>query len=79
MHFLLEAIIVGLLVVIVGTFVGFIIGKFFSIPLPKTCKKWNKYHIMEISLFITGFLVHIICELLGLNKLYCKKGYACKK
>ena len=29
--------------------------------------------------FLFGFLVHIICEIAGINKIYCDKGHACKK
>jgi len=76
---LIEAIFVGVLVVAVGTVVGYAVGKFASVDLPAVCKKWNKYHAMEISLFLTGFLVHIICEYIGLNRWYCKNGNACKR
>jgi len=34
---------------------------------------------MEISLFLTGFLVHIFCEYSGINKWYCKNGMVSKK
>ena len=29
--------------------------------------------------FLFGFLLHIICEKTGINKLYCEKGVACNK
>ena len=64
---------------IVGTIVGFILGRFMSVDLPKACREWNKNHIMELSLFLTGFLTHIIFELFGLNNWYCKHGRACQK
>lgn len=75
----IEAIFVGILTVIVGTFVSFVLGKSFSTNLPKICKTWNKNHIMEISLFLTGFMIHLLCEFSGLNKWYCNNGYACQK
>lgn len=78
MQLIIEAIFVGIGTVIIGSIVGYIISKYNSIDLPNICKKWNKNHIMEICLFITGFMIHIICELTGINKYYCKKGYACK-
>lgn len=77
MHLIIEAIIVGVVVVIVGTASGYIVGKFNNIDLPTVCKRWNKNHVMEISLFITGVLSHFIFEMLGLNKWYCKHGRAC--
>jgi len=30
------------------------------------------------NLFILGFLTHVICEVTGINKLYCRTGNACK-
>ena len=79
MKLLLEAISVGIITVIIGTIVGFGVGKLFSSKLPSVCKKWNKNHVMEISLFLTGFLVHLLCEFTGINGWYCKNGRACKK
>lgn len=75
---LVEALVVGVLVVVVGTVVGFFVGRVASVDLPAVCKKWNKNHVMEISLFLTGFITHILCEVGGLNKWYCKNGRACK-
>ena len=79
MILIIEAIVVGILTVIVGTIVGYVVGKLFSNDLPKICKTWNRNHIMEICLFFTGFIIHLICEFSGINKWYCKNGYACKK
>ena len=79
MSIVIEAIIVGIATVIIGSLVGFILGKYFSTKLPNICKTWNKNHIMEISLFFTGFLLHILCEYIGINKWYCKNGNACSK
>lgn len=78
MKLLKEAAIVGIATVVIGTLVGFVMGKLFSMNLPAICKKWNKNHIMEITLFLTGFLLHIICEYTGINKWYCKNGNACR-
>jgi len=79
MKLLVEAGVVGIATVIIGSIVGFILGNMFSNNLPKICKTWNKNHIMEISLFFTGFFLHIICEYTGINKWYCKNGNACNK
>ena len=79
MRLLIEAVIVGIVVMLVGTLSGYIVGKFNNIDLPSVCKKWNKNHVMEISLFITGFFTHLLFELLGLNKWYCKGGHACSR
>ena len=67
----LEAFVIGIMTLIVGSLVGYVTGKIAGINLPSICKKWNKNHIMEISLFLTGVFVYIICELSGIKK--CKK------
>ena len=79
MKLLVEAGVVGIATVIVGSIVGFIIGKMFSTNLPTICKSWNKNHIMEICLFFTGFFLHLIFEVSGANKWYCNNGNACQK
>ena len=78
MRLLLEAGFVGILNVLVGALVGYILGRTMGVDLPSICKEWNKNHIMEISLFITGFMIHILCEYSGINKWYCTGGVACK-
>ena len=30
-----------------------------------------------LFLFLVGFLIHILCEITGLNLWYCKNGSAC--
>jgi hypothetical protein len=75
---LVEAISVGILNVVVGNLVGWSIGKFVDSDLPRICKDWNKFYVMEISLFLTGITIHLICEFSGLNKWYCKNGNACQ-
>ena len=76
---LVEAVSVGILTVLVGSLVGFILGKTVSTNLLKLCKEWNKNHIMEMSLFLTGVFAHLLCEITGINKWYCKNGVACSK
>ena len=68
---LLEAVLVGVGVVILGTIVSYGISKLNPVKLESKCRDWNKYYVMELSLFLTGFLFHIIFEVAGLNKLYC--------
>lgn len=79
MKLIIEALVVGLSLVIFGNIVGFIVGKLFATNLPLACKDWNTNYVMEISLFITGFLIHLFFEFTGLNKWYCKNGNACQK
>ena len=75
---LVEAVVVGLMVLVVGSIVGYLVGMMNSVDLPKVCKKWNKNHVMEISLFLTGVVLHLLCEFSSINKWYTKNGYAVK-
>lgn len=76
---LYEAFIVGILTAVVGTIVSKLMGDSFKVDLPPVCDDWNKNYVMEISLFLTGVSVHLLCEYSGINKLYCKTGLACRK
>ena len=71
---LVEAIVVGILTVIIGTIISKVISYNFSRNLPKQCKDWNKNYVMEICLFLTGLSIHLFCEFMGINKWYCKNG-----
>ena len=77
-----EGCFVGILLIIIGSFVAFILRKTnYSPELPDTCKRWNQHHVMEITLFITGFLAHLILEYSpfgNINKLYCEQSF-CNK
>ena len=79
MKLMIEALVVGIATVVVGSVVGFGIGKVLGSDMPKVCKNWNKKYAMEISLFLTGSLLHLLFEFLGGNKWYCKNGIACLK
>ncbi len=74
----IEAIVVGIAMVIIGTLVSYFIAKSFAVDLPPVCKKWNKNHLMELSLFLTGVFGHLFFEFIGANKWYCKNGYAAR-
>ena len=65
-----EATFVGLLTVFAGYVASMLIKPYFKVDLPEVCKSWNKRHIMEASLFVAGFLLHLFLELTGLNKSY---------
>jgi len=78
MNLLFEAFVVGLGIAIMGFIVSSIIGLFTNNKKSDT-RDWNKYYIMEIALFLTGFIFHLVCELLGINTWYCKYGRACMK
>jgi cation transporter-like permease len=66
----IEACIVGLLVMLVGSVASKLVKPYFGITLPEICKSWNKKYVMEVSLFMTGFLLHVLLEWTGINKQY---------
>ena len=66
---LIEAISVGVIVVIIGMIINSCMEK---VEIERTRKQ-------VLGLFISGVVTHIICEYVGLNKWYCKNGNACKK
>mgnify|MGYP007025757634 FL=1 len=64
---ILEAFWVGLLGLVIGSIVAFVIGAFFSVDQPTVCKNWNKNYMMELSLFLTGFIIHLFSEFTRIN------------
>ena len=65
-----EAAFVGILTVLIGYVASSLLRPYFKIDLPEICKSWNKNHLMEASLFATGFLLHLFLEFTGMNKSY---------
>ena len=59
---LIQGIIKGIIIVIFGSLIGFIITLVIINDLPDECKNWNKFYLMEISLFLSGFSMHIFLE-----------------
>ena len=74
---LVEAAVVGLLVVIIGNLVGFVVATTSMYPkvkLPEICSTYNNYFIMEFTLFLTGFFSHLFFEFVGANAYYISNG-----
>jgi hypothetical protein len=71
-----DSIIVGIITLIIGHII-------FNISINKKNKDKNKHedikepNIINLSFFMTGFICHIILELLGFNKWYCDKKDKC--
>ena len=59
----LHSILFGILSIIIGNLVGFIVGYFLSVDLPKVCKTWNKNYVMELYLFFTGMISFLLYHL----------------
>jgi hypothetical protein len=79
MHLVLEAVVVGISLIIFGQIGGFMASNLVGDrSVNEMCKEWNKNHVMELSLFLTGFIAHFTFEVSGINEWYCKFGNACK-
>lgn len=64
---LIESVIIGL-ALIPFTYIAGYIAKFITKKptLPDVCSKWNEYYIMEVNLFLAGFLLHLAFVYSGL-------------
>lgn len=76
---LIEALVVGLFIMLIGTIMAGSVGKLFKVDLPPVCSDWNRNYTMEVSLFATGFIGHLLFEAMGANAWYCKNGHACQE
>lgn len=76
MGLFIEVVAVGFITAILG----FIVSTIMMVLLSKkfSVEKYHFWWQVMLSYFITGCLIHILCELSGINKWYCKNGVACK-
>jgi len=72
-HLLYEASAVGLAVVVVGTLISYLIAVFSDKDT-----RFLKNISMFVALFLIGFLLHIVSDVTGLNRWYCKNCAGCK-
>ena len=74
---LIEAVVVGLVLIpfvyISGYLAKWLVGK---PSLPEICSSWNQNYIMEVNLFMAGFLFHIAFQILGINQWYADTYYS---
>lgn len=70
-----EALVVGVSVVVMGLLVHLLFGYHAKHAHSETM---NQEMIdLVITLFFTGFFLHLLFEVTGINKWYCKNGNAC--
>lgn len=78
-----EASSVGVMTILFGNVIACVLD--FAILSPKLKTKLplmtsrDNFYQMGILLFLTGVSIHLFCELVGLNRWYCKEGFACKR
>ena len=71
MQLLKEIIAVGFLTLLIGLIVS-------RVMMGKDAKDFEHWQELGTSYFITGALIHMICEATGINKWYCRGGNACQ-
>lgn len=78
MHYLLEAFLIGIMTLIIGLILGYTNGYLMDIDLKEELEEKPKKTLwITMTLFSLGFILHLMCEITGLNKMYCDYGYAC--
>lgn len=75
MKLVYEMLAVGFLTAILGFIISTLLMYKFSENF--TIKKYKFWPQVFLSFFITGCLIHLLCEYSGVNKWYCKNGVAC--
>ena len=68
---LFHAIIIGIITLVFGNII-------FNLSINKK----NQYNVskpcgINLAFFMTGFIIHIVLEIVGLNKMYCDKKIKC--
>lgn len=54
-----QAVMFGVVTILIGLILSTIFG-FLKPELPKECNEWNKYYVMEVILFLTGFVLRYL-------------------
>ena len=54
-----QAVMFGVVAVLLGLILSAIFG-FLKPELPKECETWDKYYVMEVILFLTGFIIRYL-------------------
>ncbi len=54
-----QAIMFGVVTVLLGLILSMVFG-FLKPELPEECAIWDKYYVMEVVLFLTGFILRYL-------------------
>ena len=58
-------VVVGLLTVLVGLGVAYLLRFVMPVHVAKECQHWNDHHVMEVSLFLTGMVLQFVLVIFG--------------
>jgi ABC-type antimicrobial peptide transport system permease subunit len=65
-----QAVMFGVISVLLGLILSLIFG-FLKPELPEDCDNWDKYYVMEVIMFLTGFILRYLMT----NESICKYMY----
>ena len=54
-----QAILFGVVTILIGLLLSWTLQSL-KPELAKECEEWDKYYVMEISLFLTGFILRLL-------------------
>lgn len=54
-----QAVMFGVVAILLGLILSMVFG-FLKPELPEECSEWNKYYVMEVILFLTGFIIRYL-------------------
>ena len=54
-----QAVMFGVVAVLLGLILSMVFG-FLKPELPEQCAMWDKYYVMEVVLFLTGFILRYL-------------------
>ena len=70
MHYLAEAFLLGIMTLIIGLILGCVYGFLMDIDLKEELRDPPKKTLwIMTTLFSLGFVLHLMCEITGLNKM----------
>lgn len=54
-----QAVMFGVVTILLGLILSMVFG-FLKPELPEECSEWDKYYVMEVIMFLTGFILRYL-------------------
>jgi len=77
LRLIIEAILVGLINLSVGSLLLYGTLSYILPTLKNSFNRCNRHYMFQLILFLSGIIIHILCEVTSINKWYCTNGNAC--